>query len=254
MWISSSMRSISRGRARLCAASLVMAAAIGASAEPALGQQIVFDPKNHLENALQAARQLESLANEAQMLANQARDLAASPYSHLAATSQTLTSMGELVASAKGLAADVEGLQDDFEQVYPVLVEGLDPKSGLKLQQERNAKARATAQDLARTAATLEKWAKARPGRLQGALAASQSAGGQTAAIQSSAQILAVLSEDLSSLRVMLGAQSRLMAQEVARRAADQAAGAQARRRLWANEGVTPPNPDFDPLPHAKKW
>ena len=37
----------------------------------------MFDPRNHIENALQASRQLDSLANEARMLANQARELAA---------------------------------------------------------------------------------------------------------------------------------------------------------------------------------
>ena len=72
-------------RARLA---LVLALLAGACSEPkpAKAQQVVFDPKNQLENALQAARQLDSLANEARMLANQARELAASPYSHVGET------------------------------------------------------------------------------------------------------------------------------------------------------------------------
>ncbi|MET3528159.1 P-type conjugative transfer protein TrbJ [Phenylobacterium koreense] len=170
---------------------LAMAGAVLACGPRAAhAQQLVFDPKNHLENALQAARQLESLANEAHMLTNQARELASSPYSHLTATSQTLSSIGELAGAAKGLASDVAGLQADFEEIYPAIVQGLDPQTALKLRQERNATARNTARDLASAAAELEQMAKARPGRLQGALAASQSAIGQTAAIQSSAQVL----------------------------------------------------------------
>ena len=51
---------------------------------------IVYDPTNHAENLLQAARALEQinnqiaqLQNEAQMLMNQARNLASLPYSAL---------------------------------------------------------------------------------------------------------------------------------------------------------------------------
>ena len=67
------------------------------TAAPATAQQVVFDPRNHLENALQAARQLESLANEA-------RSLAASPYSHLSGSSQSLRDMAELARTGIGLA------------------------------------------------------------------------------------------------------------------------------------------------------
>ena len=67
---------------QIVAAGLV-AISLLATATPAPAQQVVFDPRNHIENALQAARQLESLANEA-------KSLAASPYSHLTGNSQSL--------------------------------------------------------------------------------------------------------------------------------------------------------------------
>lgn len=213
---------------------------------------VVFDPKNHLENALQAARQLESLANEARSLANQARELAASPYSHLGETSQTLRDIAELARSVKGVAADVAGLQADFERIYPTAVDGLDPRKALEQARARNTQARETAQDLARTAAELERLSRGRTGRLAGAIDASQRAEGQTAAIQSSTQVLAVLAEDLGSMRTLLMAQSRLLAAESARRAAERAAGAEARRQFWGRQTTAPANPDFDPLPHAR--
>lgn len=228
-------------------APLVLALAACSDPKPAQAQQVVFDPKNHLENALQAARQLESLANEARSLANQARELAKSPYSHLGETSETLRDIGELARSVRGIAGDVKGLQDDFEKIYPTAVDGLDPKTALEQATRRNAQARETAQDLARTAAELERLSRGRTGRLQGALNASQSADGQTAAIQSSTQVLAVLAEDLGSMRTLLMAQSRLLAAESARRAADRAAGAEARRQYWGRQGAAPANPDFDP-------
>ena len=240
-------------RSRAAAIVLVLLATTACS-EPqaAKAQQVVFDPKNHVENALQAARQLESLSNEARMLANEARQLASSPYSHLNETTGTLREIGELARSVKGVATDVEGIQRDFDDLYPTAVKGLDPKRALEQAQGRSAKARETAQDLARTAAELERLAQARPGRIQGALNASQNAAGTTAAIQSSTQVLAVLSEDLGSLRTILLAQSRMLAAAEAQRTADRAAGAEARRQFWGNQGSTPANPDFNPYSRAK--
>jgi P-type conjugative transfer protein TrbJ len=214
---------------------------------------VVFDPKNHAENALQAARQLESLSNEARMLANEARQLASSPYSHLAETTQTLRDIGELARTVKGVASDVGQLQSQFDDLYPTAVEGLDPRQALQQHRARIGNARATAQDLARTAAELDRLAQGRDRRVGGALSASQSAQGQTAAIQSSNQLLVVLSEDLGSLRTILLAQSRLMAQETAERAADRAGAAEARRQFWGRVGATPANPNFDPFPNARR-
>lgn len=221
--------------------------------KPAQAQEVVFDPKNHVENALQAARQLESLANEARALANQARELAASPYSHLTETSQTLGDIAELARTVRGVAATVEDLQGQFADLYPTAVEGLDPRTARLRQQARTETARATAEDLARAAAELERLAQARRGRLSGALSASQNATGQTAAIQSSTQVLAVLAEDLGSMRTILLAQSRLMAAETARRAAERAQAAEARRQFWGRESASIPNPAFDPYSNAKR-
>jgi P-type conjugative transfer protein TrbJ len=220
--------------------------------KPAEAQIAVFDVKNHIENALQAARQLESLANQARSLANQARSLAASPYSHLTETTQTLRDIGDLARSVRGVASDVQGLQRDFEQLYPATVEGLDPRQALQRAQARNTKARETAQDLARTAAELERLSQARTDRLRGAVSASETATGQTAAIQSSTQVLAVLAEDLGSLRTIMLAQSRLMAEEAARRSTERAAAADARRQFWGREGTTPAAPAFDPYSRAR--
>lgn len=102
-----------------------------ALASPAIAQLTVFDPANHAENALQAARQLQSLANEAQMLTAQARQLAASPYSHLAQSSQTIAEISALAGAVNGLSADISKLQGQFEDLYPTSVKGLDPKTAL---------------------------------------------------------------------------------------------------------------------------
>lgn len=247
MWIPSSTPSPRRSRptrsAPLAGVGLVVVSLLGASPAPA--QQVVFDPRNHLENALQAARQLESLANEA-------RSLAASPYSHLTQSSQSLRDMTELARTARGLASSVAGLEQQFRSLYPDELTGSDMLSLLEQGEARTANARRTAEDVARTAAELERLGQGRTQRLAGALSASQAATGQTAAVQSSNQLLAVLAEDLAALRTLMLAQSRLMAESTARDAADRASGDAARRQRWRGQAVTPAAPRFDPLARAR--
>lgn len=228
------------------------AAAVVAAAPPAQAQLSVHDPANYIQNALQAARQLQSVTNEVSMLANQARELAASPYSHLLGSSQALADMAELARSLRGVAADVTQLERQFDALYPAAAHGLDPRSALAQARGRTATARETALDLARTAAELERLSGGRRGRLEGALSASEAAAGQTAAIQSSTQVLAVLAEDLGAMRTLLLAQSRLMAEDAARRAAERTAAVETRRQFYDHAPQRPPPPAFDPFPHAR--
>ncbi|WP_304928206.1 conjugal transfer protein TrbJ [Brevundimonas sp.] len=244
MWIPFSTPSPVRLRRRRAFIPALVAAVLLA-AEPAGAQQVVFDPRNHLENALQAARQLESLANEA-------RSLAASPYSHLTGSSQSLRDMAELARTVRGVASSVSGLERQFESLYPDDLTGTDALQLLEQSEARTANARRTAEDLARIAAELERLGGGREGRLAGALDASQAAQGQTAAVQSTNQMLAVLAEDLAALRTIMLAQARLMAEATARDAADRASGEESRRRRWAGTGTTPNAPAFDPFSRAR--
>lgn len=231
--------------------SLACALGLLASAAPAPAQVIVFDPRNQIENALQAARQLESLHNEARQLINEARMLAASPYSHLTETSQALADIVELAHEVRGLAAEMEALERQFRDLYPNDLTALAPEQLLEQGRGRNQQARRTAEDLARAAAQLEALSAGRDERLAGAVAASEAAQGQTAAVQSSTQVLAVLAEDLATLRAAMLAQSRLMAETAARQAADRAAALEARRRYWGREAAAPAPPAFSPFRQA---
>lgn len=244
MWIPFSTPSPRRWRPNR-RISLIGAVAALAFVGPVEAQQVVFDPRNHLENALQAARQLESLANEA-------KSLAASPYSHLAQNSQALQDMAELARTARGLATSVTGLERQFEDLYPEDLSSADALRLLEQGRGRTANARRTAEDLARTTAELERLGEGRGHRLSGALNASQAAQGQTAAVQSSNQMLAVLAEDLAALRVIMLAQARLLSESAARDVAERTAGAEARRRSWARPVAVPNPPAFDPLSNAR--
>ena len=197
----------------------------------------------------EAATTLDLLSDA---LANEARSLAASPYSHLGGNSQSLRDMAELARTARGIASSVGDLEQQFQSLYPDDLSGSDMLRLLEQGQARTANARRTAEYVARTAAELERLGQGRNQRLTGALSASEAASGQTAAIQSSNQMLAVLAEDLAALRTIMLAQSRLLAEATARDAATQASGDEARRRRWAGSAGTPTAPIFDPLSHAR--
>ena len=241
---------VSRPNSRLWLCGLAaLSLTLAATPHPASAQWAVYDAKADVEAMLSAARQIESLANEARALANQARSLAASPYSHLAESSETLRYIGELARTVRGTASTLDGVQRQFAHLYP---DDLSLSDLTALGADRSTTARRTAEDLARTAAELERLAQSRDGRLRGAMAASEAAEGETAAIQSSTQMLSVLAEDLASMRTVLLAQSRLMAEGAARQAADREAAIEARRRFWDRGSSSPAAPSFNPLPHAR--
>ncbi len=222
--------------------------------EPAVAQQVVYDPRNHIENALQAARQLESLANEATQLANQARMLAASPLRQAGQISSTVQALNEAAREARGIAADVGRMEQQFQELYSGDLGAQDLATLTRTGQERVRVARRTAEDVARLAAQVQSLGDGRSARVQSALAASEGAVGQTAAIQSSNQLMGVLAEDLASLRAVTTAQARLLAESTARDAADREAAAEARRRLWGREPASRvAAPGFDPLSRARR-
>lgn len=221
------------------------AAALLMAAGAARAQAIVYDPRNHVENALQAARQLQSLANEA-------RSLAASPYSHSAASSEALRDMGELARTAQGLGTSAQSLRNQFDSLYADDATGVQGAGLIEASQARSRISLRTSEDLAVAAAELERQGQGRIQRLTGALMASEVAVGQTAAIQSTNQLLAVAAEELAALRTITLARSRLEAEASARQAADRATGQETRRRRWAGETSRPPAPRFDPLPLAR--
>lgn len=160
--------------------------------------------------------------------------------------------MAELARTARGAATTVSGLERQFRSLYPEDVSGADVLELIEQGQTRTVHARRTAEDVARAAAELERLGQGRERRLSGALSASQSATGQTAAIQSTNQLLAVLAEDLAALRTITLAQSRLLADAAAREAAQQASGEAARRQRWRGRASAPAAPRFDPLSHAR--
>jgi type IV secretion system protein TrbJ len=213
---------------------------------------VVYDPTNHIQNVLTAARALEQIRIQTDQLTAQIRSLAQSPYDHAAQIGEAMRALDELNSQARGLASTVRGLDRQFEDLYPGNVNARTAMQRLEAASRRIEMSRQTAQDLARTAASVEASRTARSSRMAGAIAASRAAEGETGAIQSSVQALGVLSEQLENLQTLMAAQSRLAAQEAAERAAQREEAIAARRRNWSRAASPPPPPRFDPLPNAR--
>lgn len=213
---------------------------------------IVYDPTNHIQNVLTAARALEQIRVQTEQLTAQIRSLAKSPYDHLAEITEAMRALNELNTQARGLASTVRGLDRQFEDLYPKNLTARTAMERLEAASHRIEISRQTAQDLARTAASLEEGRSARSQRMAGAISASRAADGETGAIQSSVQALGVLSEQLEGLQALLAAQSRLAAQEAASRAGERQQAIDGHRRNWTRSTTKPAPPKFNPLPNAR--
>ncbi|MCZ8195837.1 MAG: conjugal transfer protein TrbJ [Hyphomonadaceae bacterium] len=213
---------------------------------------IVYDPTNHIQNVLTAARALEQIRVQTEQLTAQIRSLAKSPYDHSAEISEAMRALNALNTQARGLASTVRGLDRQFEDLYPTNQAARTAMERLEAASRRIEISRQTAQDLARTAASLEEGRGARSQRMAGAISASRTAEGETGAIQSSVQALGVLSEQLEGLQALMAAQSRLAAQEAATRAAERQQAIDGHRRNWTRPAAKPAPPKFNPLPNAR--
>lgn len=87
---------------------------------------IVYDPTNHAENILTAARSLEQvrnqvrqLSNEARMLVNQARDLASLPDSIASDIHASLEEVNNLMREADGIAYRISEIDETWRRLFP---------------------------------------------------------------------------------------------------------------------------------------
>ena len=234
-------------------ATIATVVALNAGVPPSPAQAaIVFDPTNHIQNVLTAARALEQIRVQTEQLTAQIRSLAQNPYDHMGQIGEAMSALTRLSDQARGLAGSVQGLERQFEELYPGNLTARTAVERLMASARRIEVARQTASDAARLAASIDQGRSARTARMAGAMAASQSAQGQTSAIQSSVQALGVMSEQLEGLQALISSQTRLAAEEAARRAAERQQAQDAHRRNWSRTATKPPPPKFNPLPNAR--
>lgn len=226
--------------ARFLAAALLAAPiALGPiMAQPAhaLFGRIVYDPTNHAQNILQAARALEQinnqitqLQNQAQMLMNQARNLASLPYSSLAELQASVQRTQQLLTEAQRIAHDVADIERAFTQQYGAAAASGDFDAMVGNARERWENSVAGFEDALRVQAGVVGNIESARSQMQALVARSQGATGALQAAQAGNQLLALQSSQIADLTATIAASNRAQALEAARVAS---AEAQARENL----------------------
>ena len=197
---------------------------------PAQGQVVVYDPSNHAQNVLQAARalqqinnQITSLQNQTQMLLNQARNLASLPHSSLQAIEQSLARTQQLLKQAQRLSYDVNQIDQAFQRLYPQSYSGSTSSQQLVSDaQARWQNALVGYQDALRVQAGVVQALDTTRGETSALVSSSQSAEGILQATQAGNQLIAVQTRQLADLTALIAAQSRAQSLDGARNMANQ--------------------------------
>ena len=212
--------------------------------------RIVYDPTNHAENLLTAARTLEqinnqitSLQNEAQMLINQARNLESLPHSSLQHLQRNVTRTRQLLDEAQNIAFDVDQVDQAFQQDYGNL-----SLSATDQQLVTDARARwqntvGGLQDAMRVQAGVVGNIETNRAEMAALVGESQGANGALQASQAGNQLLALQSQQISDLIAVVSANGRAEALAEAERATAAKQGRIQRERfLTPGAGYQPGN------------
>ena len=198
--------------------------------------RIVYDPTNHAENLLTAARSLEQinnqilqLQNEAQMLVNQARNLASLPYSSLSRLRTSFRRTQRLLNRAQRIAHDVATIDDAFTEDYGAAAARGDFDDMIAGAQDRWLTSVAGFEDALKVQAGVVGNIENARGAMQTLVGRSQAATGALQATQASNQLLALQSSQIADLTAAVAAQNRAQSLEAARAATAQV---QARENL----------------------
>ena len=212
--------------------------------------RIVYDPTNHAENLLTAARTLEqinnqitSLQNEAQMLINQARNLASLPYSSLQALQQNVQRTQQLLGQAQNIAFDVQNIDQMFQQDYGNLSLTATDQQLIADARTRWENTVGGLQDAMRVQAGVVGNIDSNRAEMSALVGESQGATGALQATQAGNQLLALQSQQLSDLIALMSANGRSEALIEAERATAAEQGRVQRERfLTPGSGYQPGN------------
>lgn len=185
----------------------------------------VYDPLNHAENILTAARSLEQisnqvqqLTNDAQMLINQAKNLVNLPNSIATNLQSSLGEIDALIQDAQGIAYQITAIDEEYRKLFPEEYDATvsttqiiqDAEDAWKLARngfKHALKVQAEVVGQVRDDASL----------LDQLIASSQSAVGNLQAVQAGNQLTALAAKQTMQLQTLLAASSRAEALEQAR-------------------------------------
>lgn len=223
-----------RDLARTAAALLLASSLMTPPASAQFFSGIVYDPTNHVQNALSASRaliqinnQIKQLAHEIAMLENMAKDLTALPSSIAAALKAKLQKVDDLIKTAQGLAYTVAAIDAQYDVLFPKDYGAAPPATSAML------------------AKALLQWEQSRQGyshalkvqaevvgnvrddiiELDGLIDDSQTSVGNLQALQAGNQIAALAAQQMLQIEGLLAAQYRAEALEQSRRLSDRELG-----------------------------
>lgn len=212
--------------------------------------RIVYDPTNHAENLLTAARTLEqinnqiaSLQNEARMLINQARNLESLPHSSLQQLQQNVQQTRQLLDEAQNIAFDVEQVDQAFESQYGDIALSASDQQLVTDARDRWQNTVGGLQDAMRVQAGVTGNIDSNREEMATLVGESQGAVGALQATQAGNQLLALQSQQISDLIAVVSANGRAEALSEAERATAAEQGRIQRQRfLTPGSGYQPGN------------
>lgn len=225
-----------------CAMALFITAA-PASAQ--FGSGIVYDPANHAENIITAARSIEQienqirqLAHEIEMLENMARNLETLPVEVAEAIiRERVRRIQELMRQAEGVGYGVQEVERDYEEIYPEDY-GTEPPVHDALVEdarERWRYSRAAYKHTLLVSATALQDNETDATAIATLVEESQSAIGNLQAVQAGNQIEALQAQQLIQIESVMAAHYRAEAMERARALAEAERG-RARMQSFLGE------------------
>jgi P-type conjugative transfer protein TrbJ len=192
---------------------------------PAAAQMTVYDPLNHVQNVMTAARELQQVTNELTMLQNQAtslinqaRNLQNLNFSSLSSIDQSLNQTTSLLGQAQRVSYDVNGINSTFSQTYPTTYSGSTSSAQLMGDaQSRWQNALAAYQDAMKVQAGVVQNLNTTHTQIDALVSASQSSTGALQAAQASNQLIALLTKQLADLTAVMTAIARAQSLDGAR-------------------------------------
>jgi P-type conjugative transfer protein TrbJ len=211
----------------------------------ASAQVTVIDPVAIAQAVRQVAQQLQQiqlletqLANEAAMLRSLGTNVTAPLLSINAAATQ-------LLQNAQGIGYNSQNVAAQYSQTYPTSMSGASFAQIVQALATWQAGSRQTLQQAMATQNQIVQAQTVTATAVQGAVAASQNASGQTGAVQATNQLLAALSTQLTQLQTILITQARATQIAQAQAQAAQTAGTAESQRYWNVQ--KPPSRVTDP-------
>lgn len=222
-------------------AALMLASVTGLALPSPAWAIIVYDPTNHAQNVLQAARalqqinqQITQLQNEAQSLLNQAKNLTSLPFSALEQLQSQIAQTQALMKQAQRIAYNVQNIDSVFEATYREAKMSLSDRALVAAAKSRWQNSVGAFEDALKTQATVIGNMGDNAQTMAALVNHSQSATGALQAAQAGNQLLALQAQQLADLTAVVASQGRAQSLEAAQRAAAQDQAREQRRRFLA--------------------